>query len=229
MLAVLTVALLGSQIIYDDTSKWSWVLSGRDFAESRIGVLVSDEYKTVFVSCRGSTTPHDFLKDAAAGLLLPEGKLGCVAWGFYDGMPEVYAKIISMIPPGYRLVFTGHSLGASQASILAGYAVAQGVIPAACVLMGSPRPGRSDLCALLRQIPIWYSFQNGLDPVCDVPPFANHSHTLIPLHEIRTPADTFDHWGLLVDWHHWQLYLRGIAKLALPPLIADAPAVAVAA
>ncbi|HWY24422.1 MAG TPA: lipase family protein [Nevskia sp.] len=222
MLTVLQVAVLGSQAIYDSSSLWDALFTGPDYADSYVGVQVRPQDRAVVVAFRGSTTPEDFFKDLEAAIPDDEAELGMVAHGFFEGTKALYAKIAPLIPAGYLLIITGHSLGAAQASDFAAFALARGTPVQACVLMGSPRPGLDTLNGWLRRVPSWYSFRNGSDlfardPVPDVPNWGEHCRPLTALHEPPAPADP---WGRLIGWHHSELYLAGIAKLTLPPLVA---------
>lgn len=229
MLTVLQAAEVFSAAIYDSTTRWDVLLMGAFYSDSYVGLRLDPINKAALIAFRGSTTVNDFLKDLDAEVPDDEGELGTVAHGFFEGTKALYTTLAPIIPADYKLIVGGHSLGAAQASDFAGYAVARfksnpQAVPAAVVLMGSPRPGCDTLNAQLRKIPTWFSFQNrqGIlhDPVTDVPTWGEHARPLIPVREERLPTDTFANWGVLIEAHHYELYLRGIAKLALPPLLA---------
>lgn len=229
MLTVLQAAEVFSAAIYDSTFKWDALLTGPAYADCYVGLRLDPIHKAALIAFRGSTTESDGLKDLEAAIPVEEDELGTVAYGFFKGTKALYTTLVPLIPPDYRTIAGGHSLGAAEASDFAAYATVRfrsnpQAVPYAVVLMGSPRPGCDTLNAQLRKVPIWYSFQNrqGIihDPVTDVPTWGEHARPLIPLHESRTPTDIFDNWGLFVEPHHHELYLRGIAKLPLPPLLA---------
>lgn len=211
MLTVLQVAQRGVDI-YDPASRWDLLLSGSRYADSTVGVTIDEANKALVVAFRGTDTREDVLKDLEAALPQPAGELGAIALGFFEGTKAVFQRIEAMIP-GYRLICTGHSLGAAQASDFAAWAGYHGLPAHACVLMGSPRPGGASLDFWLDKLPAWYSFRNGIDPVCDLPPWALHDRPQIALNEPGPPNEG------AVGWHHSALYLQGIAKLQLPPLV----------
>ncbi len=218
MITVLDIAKIGSESIYiDDPAAravlFDHVLTGPEVDDRVIGIKLIEPYRIAVVAFRGSTTPEDFLHDLEAALPEHEGKCGWVPCGFWRGTEASYFAVMPLIPPGYRIIVTGHSLGAAQGADFAGYLIEQGRAPLACVLMGSPRPGRSDLNALLTQTELW-SFRNGHDPVTMVPTWGDAPGNWMLLYE--APPEN-DEWGGLIGWHHWQLYLRGIARLSPMP------------
>lgn len=211
MLTVLQVAQRGVGI-YDPASTWDLLLSGPQFSGSTVGVVVDAENKALIVAFRGTDCREDILKDLEAVLPQPAGELGAVALGFFEGTAAVFERIKSMIP-GHRLICTGHSLGAAQASDFAAWSGYHGLPAHACVLMGSPRPGGKALDFWLDKLPIWFSFRNGRDPVCDVPTWALHDR---PQYALNEPGPASER---VIGWHHSALYLQGIAKLKLPPVL----------
>lgn len=211
MLSVLDIARYGVGI-YGDVVTWDRVLSGPTFSGNTVGVRVDAENKALIVAFRGTAVAEDFLKDLEAALPQPAGELGAVALGFFEGTAAVFDAIKTMIP-GHKLICTGHSLGAAQASDFAAYSGYHGLPAHACVLMGSPRPGGKELDFWLDKLPIWYSFRNGRDPVCDVPTWALHDRPQYALDEPGLASEG------LIGWHRSALYLQGIAKLTLPPVL----------
>lgn len=229
MLTVYQAGEIGSAAIYDNPASFAAVLSGPAFGGSYVGLMTDAANKTFFTAFRGSVTLSDWLLNLEAAVPDDEKELGTVAHGFFTGTPALYAEIAPMIPPGFKWVIVGHSRGAGEGSDLAGYAMARAksnpnAVPYACVFMGSPRPGCDTLNAQLRKVPVWASFQNrqGIihDPVTDVPTWGEHARPLIALREERVVTDAFPYWGPLIEPHHFELYLRGIAKLTLPPIVA---------
>lgn len=211
--------------IYDQASKWDYLLSGPTYANCYVGIRIDHTNKIVEIACRGTQTRDDGLKDIEAAVPVEEDELGVVAYGFFEGTKALYTIIATLIPLGYRVIIGGHSLGAAIATDLAAYAMVRfrsnpQAVPYAVILMGSPRPGCHTMNEQLRKIPVWYSFRNGgnllFDPVTLVPTWGEHARELIQIHESPAPDDS---WGAIVGYHHSELYLQGIAKLTFPPLV----------
>lgn len=222
------LAEIFSTRIYDPTERWDVLLTGPRYGNCHVGLLIDHAAGVVLCALRGTTIGLDYLKDLVAALPDDAGAIGVVPLGFSLGMAAVADKLLEILHPGDALFLGGHSLGASEASILAGLLIARGLMPSGLVLMGCPKPGGPTLSHLLLQVPQYFSFWNGDDPVPDLPPWAEHCREPTALHEppptLTTLTGLADWHDLpLIGWHDSSLYLRGIAKRDLPLIIA-APA-----
>lgn len=205
-LSVATVAAVGIAG-YSDETKWTQLCVGKQYKDCHIGILEDSVDKCYIVSARGTKSLTDAIKDFESVSQEYIYQLGSIACGFFDGTPEIYADVVSWVQknPSYKLILTGHSLGAAQMTDLAAYAAVRNLTPFACVLMGSPKPGSTTLNHCLTGIPHWYSFRNGIDPVPLTPLVGEHYQELIKLNE--PPPD-----GTWLGWHSSDLYLQGICK-----------------
>ena len=159
----------------------------------------------VFV-LRGSATIEDWWRDFDfIGELDTHPVLGDVHAGFFDGMPEAWSAMQALLQQ--PLVITGHSLGAGRAAIVAGLAIASGVVPVRRIVFGEPKPGFQQLADLLSNVPA-ASYRNGNDishdPVTDVPIGLKYVHPSA-LTDVSAQPPVLDPWGPLA-WHHMQLY-----------------------
>lgn len=173
------------------------------------------------VVLRGSITMQDWLRDLFVlplpSLLPLKTRIGHVHVGFFLGMEKVWSELRPML--SQPAVISGHSLGAARASDLAALMVADGVVPAARVIFGEPKPGLMDLADVLKNVPA-RSYRNGdqlhHDVVTDVP------MTLPPLQFVHpTPivpvcaeptGDLFSRFGAFA-YHHIELYVAAVSAL----------------
>lgn len=164
---------------------------------------------------RGSITAQDWIADFRA-MPIPT-RIGHVHSGFYAGMEHVWAELRPLLMQ--PVIISGHSLGAARAGILSGLMVKDGVIPAARVVFGEPKPGLIDLAELIKDIPA-RSYRNGdalhHDVVTDVPfslPPLEYMHPtpIVPVCAEPT-GDLFSRLGAFA-YHHMPLYLAGVSAL----------------
>jgi hypothetical protein len=176
-----------------------------------------------YAAMRGSVKLPDWIHDAEAIAVYCAALAAHVHPGFNWGMEKVAGEIeaIVRVDPWFSI---GHSLGASRADNAAAYAIKRGFAPVARVVFGEPKPGFSDFCSLVGQIPA-ASFINlndeGRDRVPAVPvdlpdePYGRPS-PLLPLRVQPPPFDGVD----LFRFHHMVLYDPAARALtALPPPI----------
>ena len=170
---------------------------------------------------RGSITLQDWLRDLFVlpiPALVPElTRIGHVHAGFFLGMEKVWGELQPLLTQ--PVIVTGHSLGAARAAILTGLMVKDGRPPIARVVFGEPKPGLSDLAALIEGVPA-RSYRNGdalhHDVVTDIPatmPPMQFVHPSPVVVVTKSPGDDlFSKLGIFA-WHHIELYQAAIAAL----------------
>jgi hypothetical protein len=124
------------------------------------------ENKLAIVAFRGTDKddPTDLLDDAEA-LLVEWQAPGKVFVGFKSALAEVQSDLLAAINPiDYRTLYTGHSLGAALATLLAGIKV-----PSALYTIGSPRVGNQDFVASLAGVKN-HRYVDCCDAVTELPP-----------------------------------------------------------
>ena len=122
--------------------------------------------KLAVVSFRGTDKddPTDLLDDVEAKLVDWKGG-GQVFDGFQDALAEIEADLFPAVRAlDCRLLFTGHSLGAALATLLAGI-----IAPSALYTIGSPRVGDRDFVASLAGVKN-YRYVDCCDAVTQLPP-----------------------------------------------------------
>ncbi|KAK5661541.1 hypothetical protein OQA88_11445 [Cercophora sp. LCS_1] len=160
------------------------------------GVIAADHTReTIVVSFRGTVSWRNWITDAVFVQVPCDLTLGCLVHaGFYTAWKEVSADVISGVKkakelhPTYKIVTTGHSLGAAGALFgaaylrKAGYAVDH-------YSFGSPRVGNSFFVKFLTaQAGAEYRVTHESDPVPRLPPIIfNYRHTS-PEYWLRTPS-----------------------------------------
>ncbi len=117
----------------------------------------------------------------------------------------------------------GHSLGAAEAVDYVYDRVCRDLPVDGVYLIGSPQPGDAKIGTALSAVPIWRSVQNRVGPhfpdydlITSVPFDAGPRLAYCqpaPFELIAEPAEPDDPWGLF-RYHHSQLYLAGVRKLA---------------
>ncbi len=167
---------------------------------------------------RGSVTLQDWLRDLGAWAT-PWGHdlLGPVHPGFFLGMEQVYAEVLTFLVPGRDVVVAGHSLGAARATLLTGMMCARGRAPAARVVFGEPKPGFARLQDLLLPVPA-RSYRNGdavaHDVVTDVPfsfPPEDYVHPTALSLVCEPPSEDDGQYGMFA-WHGIRLYEAALRK-----------------
>jgi len=129
-------------------------------------VAVSNDQKLAVVAFRGTDKddPTD-LGDDINALKVAWERGGQVHRGFRDALAEVRPALENALPgvPG-RMLFTGHSLGAALATLLAGLKT-----PDALYTFGSPLVGDADFIATLSGVKS-FRYVDCCDIVARVPP-----------------------------------------------------------
>jgi hypothetical protein len=139
--------------------------------------------KLAVVSFRGTDKddPTDLLDDVEAKLEDWNGT-SQVFRGWKAALAEVRNPLLSAIQPiDYKLLITGHSLGAAMATLLASLKE-----PSALYTLGSPRVGDRNFVASLGGIQS-FRYVDCCDVVTELPPaFLGYEHLGVPLYSDRS-------------------------------------------
>jgi hypothetical protein len=139
--------------------------------------------KLAVVSFRGTDKddPTDLLDDAEAKLEDWNG-MSQVFHGWKAALGEVRNPLLSEVQPiDYKLLMTGHSLGAAMATLLASLKA-----PSALSTFGSPRVGDKDFVASLGGVQS-FRYVDCCDVVTELPPaFLGCAHLGAPVYIDRT-------------------------------------------
>ncbi|KAI8630180.1 extracellular lipase [Xylariaceae sp. FL1651] len=141
--------------------------------------------KVIVLSVRGShsirnwITDFEFLQQSCSlvsGCLVHSGF--AKAWDEISGPALSALKAAAAANPSYKIVFTGHSLGAAVSSLGAAYARAQGYA-VDIINYGSPRVGNAAFAAFVTNQPgVEYRVTHLDDPVPRLPPIVfDYAHT----------------------------------------------------
>lgn len=152
------------------------------------------ENRLAVVAFRGTDKddPRDLLDDVEARLVGWKGK-GKVFEGFRDALEEVEKTLLPVVQAiDYRVLFTGHSLGAALATLVAGVRA-----PSALYTIGSPRVGDHEFVASLSGLKS-FRYVDCCDIVTTLPPpLLGYEHLGDPLYidrnrkVIPNPGDDF--------------------------------------
>jgi hypothetical protein len=152
------------------------------------------ENRLAVVAFRGTDKddPRDLLDDVEVKLVGWKGK-GKVFEGFRDALEEVEKTLLPVVQAiDYRVLFTGHSLGAALATLVAGVRA-----PSALYTIGSPRVGDHDFVASLSGLKS-FRYVDCCDIVTTLPPpLLGYEHLGDPLYidrnrkVIPNPGDGF--------------------------------------
>jgi hypothetical protein len=155
---------------------------------------VVKENKLAVVAFRGTDKddPTDLLDDVEAQLVAWQGAAK-VFDGFKDALAEVEPELFPAVQAiDYKLLFTGHSLGAALATLLASIKT-----PSALYTIGSPRVGDQDFVASLSGVKS-FRYVNCCDVVTQLPPvLLGYAHLGDPWYidrnreVIEDPSDDF--------------------------------------
>ncbi len=143
--------------------------------------------------------------------------LGHLHGGFHQNLPSLLPLLMAELPPGARVVVTGHSKGAGEAALLGALLKLEGVDVAGMVLFACPRPGYQQLADWLADHVPGVSFRNAPagaeafgDPVAMVP--FNPYVAPYPLFHIdQAPAGLERVMSL--EWHRAALYIEALEAL----------------
>ncbi|KAI0196497.1 lipase-like protein [Xylaria flabelliformis] len=150
------------------------------------GFVSTDAKNQVIVaSVRGSHSLRNWITDLT--FLQEDCNLGSgckVHSGFALAWDEISDAVLNAVKtakaanPGYRIVFTGHSLGAAVSSLGAAYARQQG-LAVDIINFGSPRVGNDAFAQFVSDQPgVEYRVTHFDDPVPRLPPIVfNYAHT----------------------------------------------------
>jgi hypothetical protein len=181
------------------------------------------ENRLAVVAFRGTDKddPTDVLDDVDAPLVDWKGPAK-VFDGFKDALAEVEQELYPALQQlDCRLLFTGHSLGAALATLLASVKT-----PDALYTIGSPRVGNPEFVASLGAVKN-FRYVDCCDAVTELPPaFLGYAHLGNPLYIDRTrtvtpkPSDDFisdDRWRARTDYllhYFWKSGNVGARDLA---------------
>lgn len=138
----------------------------------------SKESGLMVVAFRGTNKddPKDVLDDIEAELTAWRGR-GRISAGFNNAFEEVATEILPVVEgAACRTLFTGHSLGASLATILAALKK-----PDALYTLGSPRTGDQQFADSLSAVK-HFRYVDCCDVVTTLPPPLGHVHVCDPLY-----------------------------------------------
>jgi hypothetical protein len=128
---------------------------------------------------------RDLLDDVEMLLVDWDGK-GKIFQGFKLALAEIQSSLddaLTLFVPNSRLLFTGHSLGAAMATLLASRKA-----PAALYTFGSPRVGDEDFVGSLAAVKC-YRYVDCCDAVAELPlPLGGYQHVCDPLYIDRNRA-----------------------------------------
>jgi hypothetical protein len=144
--------------------------------------------------------------------------LGNLHSGFYQNLPALVKLLLVDLPPGARVIVTGHSKGAGEGALLGALLKLAGVNVIGEILFACPHPGYQRFADWLAANIPGVSFRNapaGLeafgDPVPLVPPSPMVGVYLPYCYVDRTPAGLER--VMSVRWHMGPLYIQGINAL----------------
>ncbi len=164
---------------------------------------------------RGSITIPDWINDLRA-IAVPS-RIGHVDVGFYSGMEKVWTEAPPILTQ--PVIVSGHSLGASRASVMTAMMKVDGHVPVSRVIFGEPKPGLLDFSKIVECVPA-SSYRNGNDThhdlVTDVPfsfPPLQYMHPtpIVPVC-CEPTGDLFAKMGVFA-YHHIGLYETAVATL----------------
>ncbi|KAK1754517.1 Alpha/Beta hydrolase protein [Echria macrotheca] len=150
-------------------------------------VAVDHAKRAIIVSIRGTVSVRNWITDFIFPQLpVLDLCLGClVHTGFLTAWKEISSAALAGLKtaktanPFYAVIFTGHSLGASVATIGAAYARRAGYAGADIYTFGSPRAGNSFFANFVTNQPgNEYRVTHANDPIARLPPLVlNYRHT----------------------------------------------------
>jgi len=146
--------------------------------------------------------------------LEPWAGKGRVHKGFATALGQVQKELVAALNSleGYRLLYTGHSLGAAMATLLAGLKK-----PDALLTFGSPRVGDAEFIASLQGFTN-FRFQDCCDLVTRVPPEElGYQHLGEPHYIDRKRRVTLNPDEKFVLKDHFRAHVRFLARYAWRP------------
>ena len=163
------------------------------------------------VACRGTVDLPDLAHDFDARPF-HHPVLGVIHEGMFEGVDDMFGQIRNSLTG--EIAFTGHSLGCAHAAYMTGLAESKGIDVNQLFMLAPPHMSYAALPQLLRaRVPNIAAYQNGLDPVPEVPLAIGVLYPWYPIAKYTKIAVQPDGWidGLdPIEWHHVALYVRGI-------------------
>jgi hypothetical protein len=176
-----------------------------------VTVGISKAGDTTCISFAGSESCLDWLRDFQVSAF-HHPQLGAIHEGFWQGMGPAFKSLYPLLKG--RLSISGHSLGTAHASILAGLCVANGIHVDQLHLFAPPKPGFNKLSLILAQVREVLAYQNGRDPVPEVPvsiPVIAPWRHVSPITKINV-SPPGEEAGDPFAWHSLGLYVAGMAQ-----------------
>ena len=177
-----------------------------------VTVGLSKDGDTTCITFAGSESGLDWVRDFQA-TPFKHPQLGTIHDGFWQGMGPAFKALYPKLSG--KIAIIGHSLGAAHAAILAGLCAINHIPVDQLFLFAPPKPGYSTLALLVDN---WvreaHAYQNGDDPVPDVPvfiPVIAPWRQVAPITSINVPptgADAYDPFS----WHAMGLYKEGVSS-----------------
>jgi hypothetical protein len=169
------------------------------------------------ITFAGSENARDWYNDFDA-LKFSHPLLGIIHRGMWQGMDDIFIQLKPYLTG--QLAISGHSLGCSHATMLAGLCAVFKLPVAQLALFAPPR---CSYAALIDIVTAWVgsilAYRNGIDPVTTVPYTSiNEDWVSISAYILLNEAPT----GWLkwfkkfnpIEWHMIGLYMAGIRKLS---------------
>ncbi|KAI0438545.1 lipase [Xylaria telfairii] len=189
----------------DVTSAGAKITATFSGSKTDIRGFVSTDAKNqvIVVSIRGSHSLRNWITDLTFFQKSCSLGSGCkVHSGFATAWDEISAATINAVKaahtanPAYRIVFTGHSLGAAVSSLGAAYARQQG-LPVDIINYGSPRVGNGALAQFISDQPgTEWRITHYDDPVPRLPPIIfGYAHTT-PEYWLSNGGPTTNNYGV---------------------------------
>tara|TARA_R110001592_G_scaffold265951_2_gene531579 strand:- start:9889 stop:10533 length:645 start_codon:yes stop_codon:yes gene_type:complete len=182
------------------------------FLRGSLSFSVYKTGKTVYVSFRGTNNVRNIVSDVR---FIPwySKRFGWTHKGFLTSFrklkPSLSRVILKYYQPGYRIIFTGHSLGAAVSQLAVVWAAHHFPnLSVSCITFASPKVGYSSFGNRIKKL-FHLRVYNPDDPVTMIPPGWFYKHFASDTLKVKDGDD---------DWfdtgeHSMELYKQLIAKL----------------
>ena len=106
--------------------------------DDNVRALIVEDDRDIIVACPGTTDLEGWLRDLRTWPEFFTG-IGPCHEGFGQGGIELHRNIAFKLPTTKRVTYTGHSLGAAYAQVMAARHAMWHHAPCRCIVFGSPR------------------------------------------------------------------------------------------